>query len=331
MFSRHSGLVASPVSVCSAGPFARVGLHSNAERVFPAQAGYSASAIETLEDRRLLTVNVYFDNVTSQISIVDDYADDSLQAARASPVSRPNHIQEDNDVTLSNGVTTPGRLRVTDPLGVILEPEIFIAGAGIQISATVVEVDSTAIVRVDLQGGNDRLTFASDFNAVATLVTLNAHGGDPEEGDGLIINATAAVVETVTIGVDGSDQDEQDITGYAGKTLNVRGYESILYDGSGGDDNLIVDLGAGVATARVQNAALLNTDEVISSTLPTVLFNGLNSFTLDDGEVTTATFVIGTLDGATTHTFNSSDSVPDTLVIEGSGGAESITASMNGG
>ena len=106
----------------------------------------------------------------------------------------------------------------------ILEPGIVIAGgSGTQISDTVVEIDSTAVMRVDLQGGNDRLIFASDFNAVTTLTTLNAHGGDPSEGDGLIMNATAGVAETVTVTVDDSDQDEQDITGYAGKTLNVRG------------------------------------------------------------------------------------------------------------
>ena len=139
-----------------------------------------------------------------------------------------NNIQEDNDVTLSNGIATPGRLRITDPLGVILEPGIIIAGAGTQISDTVVEIDATAVMRSDLQGGNDRLIFASDFNAVTTLTTLNAHGGDPSEGDGLIMNASVGVAETVTVTVDGTDQDEQDITGYAGKTLNVRGYESIL-------------------------------------------------------------------------------------------------------
>ena len=55
-----------------------------------------------------------------------------------------------------------------------------------------------------------------------------------------------------------------------------------LYDGSGGDDNLIVDLGQGEATARVQNSSPASTDEVMSSTLPTVLFNGINNFTLTE-------------------------------------------------
>ena len=102
------------------------------------------------------------------------------------------------------------------------------------------------------------------------------------------------------------------------------------YDGSGGDDNLIVDLGQGEATARVQNSSPADTDEVVSSTLPMVLFNGVNNFTLtgDSGESTTATFVIDSLGGASTYTFASQDA--DTLVIEGNGGADSITASMNG-
>src|SRR4051812_13981032 len=158
MFSRRSGHPRRQSRLGSFGRSIRSSwFHSNAERVFGLKRDYSRRlAFETLEDRRLLTVNVYFDNVNSQIAIVDDYHDDVLQTG-GSPFSftGANNIQEDNDVTLSNGVATPGRLRITDPLGVILELELFIVGAGVQISPTVVEVDSTAIVRVDLQGGND--------------------------------------------------------------------------------------------------------------------------------------------------------------------------------
>ena len=55
--------------------------------------------------------------------------------AETATFSGANNVQEDNDVTLSNGIATPGRLRIFDPLGVILEPEIFIAGNGTQISS----------------------------------------------------------------------------------------------------------------------------------------------------------------------------------------------------
>ena len=70
---------------------------------------------------------------------------------------------------------------------------------------------------------------------------------------------------------------------------------------------------------------------MISSSLPKVLFNGLTNFTLqgDSGESTTATFVIGSLGGATTHTFASQDA--DTLIVEGDGGVNSFTASLVGG
>ena len=74
------------------------------------------------------------------------------------------------------------------------------------------------------------MTFADNFNDVATLTNLNVRGGDSAPSDGLILNATAAMTETVTISAE-TDQDEQVITGYAGKTLQVRGFESILYDG----------------------------------------------------------------------------------------------------
>src|SRR3954464_7524233 len=135
MFSRRSG---RPRRQSRFGLFGRSirssWSHSNTERVFGLKRGYSRRlAIETLEDRRLLTVNVYFDNVNNQMSIVDDYADDVLQSGGLNPIfPGANNIQEDNDVTLSNGIATPGRLRISDPLGVILEPEIFLAGAGTQ-------------------------------------------------------------------------------------------------------------------------------------------------------------------------------------------------------
>src|SRR3954465_14379057 len=165
MFSRRSGHPRRRSRLGLFGQSIRSRLsHSNADRVFGLKRDYSRRlAIETLEDRRLLTVNVYFDNVNNQISVVDDYADDTLQTAPPFPFNGANNIQEDNNVTLSNGVATPGRLRITDPLGVILEPNVIIAGAGTQISPTEVEVDSAAVVRVDLQGGNDRLNFANNF------------------------------------------------------------------------------------------------------------------------------------------------------------------------
>src|SRR3954464_553442 len=132
MFSRRSG---RPRRQSRFGLFGRSirssWSHSNTERVFGLKRGYSRRlAIETLEDRRLLTVNVYFDNVNNQISIVDDYRDDVLQTAPPFSFAGANNIQEDNNVTLSNGVATPGRLRITDPLGVILEPNVIFAGAG---------------------------------------------------------------------------------------------------------------------------------------------------------------------------------------------------------
>src|SRR5262245_14312227 len=113
--------------------------HSNADRVCSFKRGYSRRlTMEALEDRRMLTTNVYFDNVNNQMAIVDDYADDVLQTGGGGPTfAGANNVQEDNDVTLLNGVATPGRLRIEDPLGVILEPSIIFAGAGAQISATV--------------------------------------------------------------------------------------------------------------------------------------------------------------------------------------------------
>src|SRR5262245_36880076 len=103
----------------------------NVDRVFDCKRSFSRRlSMEALEDRHLLAVNVFFSDVTSNFTIVDDFVASVLE----DPFTQADHVQEDNLVTLSNGIDTPGRLRITDPRGVILDP--INAGMGTQINDT---------------------------------------------------------------------------------------------------------------------------------------------------------------------------------------------------
>jgi len=55
-------------------------LHSNVDHVFSHKRGYARKlGIEQLEDRRLLTVNVYVDNVTGHVTVKDQFISNSQQ------------------------------------------------------------------------------------------------------------------------------------------------------------------------------------------------------------------------------------------------------------
>jgi hypothetical protein len=107
-----------------------------------------------------------------------------------------------------------------------------------------------------------------------------------------------------------------------GDRIYAEGVELIGYTGENNDDTLVVRLGQGVATARVQNYTMTSTDAVTSDVLPDIGWQGIEEFVLRaSSEQTVATFVTRQLEAATEYTYNAADS-PSTLVIEGSDGAE---------
>ena len=77
----------------------------------------AVSGIETLEDRRLLTTNVYFDNVTNQMTIVDDFADDRLQTTSRNSSFPMRTTFRKTTMSPCRMASTLIGVRITDPLG----------------------------------------------------------------------------------------------------------------------------------------------------------------------------------------------------------------------
>lgn len=207
---------------------------------------------EPLERRRLLAIDaaIALDNVgTPTLFIFDDLG----------LIGGANQIQ-DNQATISR---SGNLVRVSDPLGVFTDGTASASGPGF----ADFDVANFDAVHVDLQGGNDDLTFDESF----TSGGINTIGlvGDGGEGDVLFLEATTGVAQTVTIDPDNTDGNETDIANYAAVTLNASGFEQIVYLGEDSDDTLIVTPGP-VGTARVQNSPTDQRGRVTSDTLPIV-------------------------------------------------------------
>ena len=103
-------------------------------------------------------------------------------------------------------------------------------------------------------------------------------------------------------------------------------FESVLqvitYTGVGTDDTLTVELGPGSDEARVESADTVARDRVISSSLPLIEFEGLDTFVLDMFfGLDTATFATGDLGGALPGNYHVESTLGDVLTIEGFAGA----------
>ena len=297
--------------------------------------------VEQLEDRRMLAVDVFIDPVTDLVTIMDE-----------SGLGEISEVQEDNNVTLLLGNFDPDGgqaaaaqdgLLITDPDGVnaigtgffavpasngtqVFVPQNFDFDLGIGVDLRNV---LTANVVIDLQGGDDDLTFADDVDLIPVVTDYDVRGGDNgTNSDVLFLDGSTGVAETITIDDDSVETDRTDIFGYAGVTIEARGYEDISYVGEGFDDVLRVDLGAGTATARIQSASPSSTDEVISNVLPTVLFRQVDNFVVQASvDPTDITFVLNNLSGAVGYEYLSIGA--DLLTIEGSSGADEFTASLD--
>ena len=295
--------------------------------------------VEPLEDRRMLAVDVFLDGVTGFITIMDD-----------SGLGGGSGVEEDNNVTLSLGNFDPDGgeaagvqdgLLITDPDGVnaltfgllqVSATEVFVpqnfdflGGVGASIQNVL-----TSTVVIDLQSGDDDLVFEDDADLVPVVTNYVISGGDNGTfSDVLTLEGTTGVSETITISPDSIDADETIIFGYGGIVIDARGYESIIFEGEGADDSLTVDLGAGTVSARAQSADITTTDEIISDSLPDILIDGFDTLALlASFEPTQATFVLDDLEGANNYLFSSRTN--DTLVVEGSGGSDPFTATLDG-
>ncbi|MDD4891110.1 MAG: hypothetical protein PHU85_14405, partial [Phycisphaerae bacterium] len=157
---------------------------------------------------------------------------------------------------------------------------------------------------------------------------ITVEGGDPSASDVLYLTGAAgATAETVAIAPSASNNTMQTITGLTGGTLTVSGVEVIRYTGADTDDTLTVGLGDGSNVARVEGAGL-SVDRVVSDSLPVVEFTGLDGFTLAGGlgGADTLTFAIRALGGATAANYRVGTNTAGTVVIEGDGENDALTA-----
>ena len=153
-------------------------------------------------------------------------------------------------------------VRVSDLRGVLEGT----AGGGNTIDANTIEfniadIDSQQIL-VDLQDGDDNLTISGALQTTsgATILGLDVRGGSPGSGsDTLDLKTSEGKSETATIKPNFDDTDRQQIEGLGG-VINVIGIELIRLTGNDQNDNLVVNLGRGAATARVRNSAGFDTD-----------------------------------------------------------------------
>ncbi|MCO6044792.1 hypothetical protein NG895_12845 [Aeoliella sp. ICT_H6.2] len=293
---------------------------------------------EPLEERHLLAVDVFIHPVTGNITIMDQSA-----------FSEGSEVQEDNNVTLSlgnfdpdggEGAAAQDGLLITDPSGVnalsfgllqVSDTEVFVPqnfDFQIGIGQNIQDV-LTALIDIDLQSGDDDLTFSFDLDLVPVVTNYDIHGGDSSQfTDVLHMQGTAGVAESVIINPSSADPDVVEISGYAGVATQSQGFELIVYDAANLDDNLDVNVGNGSAAARVQAATYVGRDEVISGTLPRIQFDALNQFTLISSTAdSTNTFVLEDLQGAENYLFDSRAN--ETLIVEGSSDRDVLTASLD--
>lgn len=298
--------------------------------------------VESLEDRRLLAVDVFIDDVTGLVTIMDE-----------SDQNDSTEVQEDNNVTLSlgnfdpdggGGASTQDGLLITDPDGVnalslgllqVSDTQVFVPqnfdfdfGIGTDLQDVLTET-----VVVDLQGGNDDLTFNFDLDSVPVVTTYDLHGGDSSVfSDVLRMIGTTGAAELVVVNPNSIDPDLVEIVGYANVTTTSEGFETISYEGSGGDDDLSIFAGGGAAATRVQPATLPSapgTDEVLIGVLPRFQYRELNQFTLiSSTENATNTFLLDQLEGAQSYLFDSRAN--ETLVVEGGAQRDFLTVSLDG-
>ncbi|MEM8943849.1 MAG: hypothetical protein AAGD11_01595 [Planctomycetota bacterium] len=303
--------------------------------------------IESLEDRRMLAIDVFIDAVTGFVTIKDE-----------SGLAGGDTVQEDNQVTLAfanmdpdsgEGAGVQPGLLITDPEGVnAIGPEVFsVVGSGGTQAFVPVMYDAmpgvgedlqnalTPIVVIDLQDNDDTLTLDDIDDATLSMVeAFDIRGGSNGGGsDVLVLNGVAGNQDDVEIQPSATVLGEQTVTGL-GANQTVRGFEHIVFNGQDADDDdLTINLGLGEAVARVQHSVVANADEVISDRLPTIQFTEVNDFVLEGGQRTTvATFVMDVLnnnrlEGADTYRFLSNDQ--DTLVIESESDDDRITVSLD--
>lgn len=181
---------------------------------------------------------------------------------------------------------------------------------------------STGVEQVVLDGlaGDDTFHLNSGNPFTAGLFI---HGNDPSHSDVVILDAPAAAAQTVTIAPRVGDQTQQTVTGFGANPVHTSGIELISYVGESEErnDTLIVQLGSGDDTARVQRGTD-NMDEVTSSSLPKITFTTIQTFELqaNGGGADVATFKTGNLAGALPGNYRFSSGQADTLVIEGADG-----------
>ena len=304
---------------------------------------HSRLGVEHLENRELLAVDVFLDAGSGAVTIED-----------ASELAGGSQIQQDNFVTLSlgnfdpdggDGAAMQDGLLITDTDGVnALSPGLlqvdattvfvpqdfdFDPGIGVNLQAVL-----SPGIFVDLQDGNDRLRFEDNVADVPVVTDYLLDGGTSDDGeDRVLLSASDGIAEMVQIRGALSGAIETQIDGYAGVRILTEGNELISYVGAGDDDDLIVDLGRGDATAHVQRANSNSAGQVTSDVLPKVQFAGLQTFELESGEgQTTASFALANLLGATNYVFESAPgSISSELVAVGTTAADDITASLVAG
>lgn len=304
------------------------------------QRGYRRMQVEPLEDRRLLAIDVFINPVTNLVTIMDESGSGEVG------------VQEDNNVTLSLGNFDPDGgeaavaqdgLLITDPDGAraigigllqvsptqVFVPQNFDFDPGI---GTDLQNVLTAEIVIDLQDGDDTLTFSETISDVPVVTDYDIRGGSNGTfSDVLVLETEAGAIDFTRIEPDFSLPDGQ-LINHSGLFIGTRGFEEIVYDADGDDDALVVGLGGGTAIAEVQAAAFVNGDLVTSNVLPDIYFRDASSFTLEtSGEPTQATFMLDELAGAASYTFDSIGLVNnDTLIIRGDGSSDNYTVSLDG-
>ncbi len=174
--------------------------------------------------------------------------------------------------------------------------------------------------RIDTLEGDDVTNVGTAVDIIGTLAIIG--GGNGDGSDILNLNGAAATVENVTIAPDATNPDDQDITGL-GASIDVTGIELIRYSGADTDDSLTVDPGQGDNQVRVEAAAPPGSDLVTSDSLPDIEFTGLENFVVDASSQGSDVVAFKTwfLQGAMSGNYQMIGGGVDTLVIEGSDGA----------
>ncbi|MCO6458749.1 MAG: hypothetical protein J5I93_25865 [Pirellulaceae bacterium] len=166
--------------------------------------------------------------------------------------------------------------------------------------------------------GDDRINLSATFNVSGTF---RVFAGDPGAGSDSFYFSDPG---TAAVGItpDGGASDNQLVSGVFTGAISLSGVELIHYDGNA-SDTLTVNPGAGDNSVTVRRGTHLGTDQVNSDSLPTIEFEGVNTFLVDASAQgsDTVTFVTWFLTGAVNANYQMSGSAVDTLVIQGSDGA----------